>query len=364
MSDTPPLSPIPGALNHLSSPAGYHRRGIKVLVFGESNGGKSKFLASMPRPLAVIDSGAESGIQPYLRPCELDDDGKPIINLERVKRGEEDVCFTVTNPVELQLALDWILANQAILNSVGIDGITNAWEDHRDFWQDELGKEQLQGGDWKKVKGPWKKNLKALMQSRLNVALSAHLRDLEYSREAVAPGVEGKLTIKPQEVPAVEKNIPYIVDLTIQMSIARDEKNRPTPIHIATLAKGRRPESISPKALYVGMKWRFDERAPENPWDKIIAPIFMNCDDSMAVDYMGMHEVDVKDAEEELRRAADDSEAGRMLRLMHSTEFKSMPEFKGFWEREIAGNIDTMAPAARREVLLRKEEIKKQLSSK
>jgi hypothetical protein len=90
----------------------------------------------MPRPLAVIDCGAESGIQPYLRSCKLDENGNPVIDLERVARGEEDVCFTVQNPAEFQMALDWILANQKILNSVGIDGFTNAWGDHLDFWQE------------------------------------------------------------------------------------------------------------------------------------------------------------------------------------------------------------------------------------
>jgi hypothetical protein len=146
------------------------------------------------------------------------------------------------------------------------------------------------------------------------------------------------------------------------MSIVRDSLNRPTSRHVATLAKARRPLSVPPDQLYVGQKWRFDEKQPENPWDKIMVPIFKNADDSMGVDYMGMDPREAKDAEDALLRAADDSEAGRMLRLMHSTKFNTMAEFRAFWEREIAGNIDTMAPAARREVLLRKDEIKAALS--
>lgn len=364
MSETPPLSPIPGALNQLSSPAGYHRRGIKAIGFGESGGGKSWLIASMPRPLAVIDCGAESGVQPYLRACKLDENGRPIIDLARVARGEEDVCFTVTTPAEYKVALDWIIANQEILNSVGIDGFTNAWGDHMDWWQDELGKEQIQGGDWRKVKGPWKANLKTLMKSRLNVVFTAQLRDLEYRKADAGPGVEGKLEIIPIELPAIEKNTPYVVDVVLQLGIVRDDKNRPTKKHFAMLTKGRRPLSIDPKSFYVGKKWYFDETAPTNPWEAIITPVYKGVDDKMGIDYLGMEAADVRDAEEEMRRAADDTLSGALLRLLNGTDFKSLQELKGFWDREIAGQIDTLDAVSRRGILTRKDELKAELTAK
>ncbi|NIV37558.1 MAG: AAA family ATPase, partial [Anaerolineae bacterium] len=167
------------SIEHLLSGGGQTRRGMKILVFGPTGSGKSPLLASFPRPLMVIDCG-EGGIQTYLKPPALVD-GKQQVNLDRVFKGEEDLCVTVQGEDQMSQAIDFALSNEDKFNSLVIDGYNLAWEDHMDWYNDKFGGD-IQGGQWRLVKGPWKARQKRLMRSRLNVGFSAWLRDIAYEQ--------------------------------------------------------------------------------------------------------------------------------------------------------------------------------------
>ncbi|NIV37557.1 MAG: hypothetical protein GWN58_51510, partial [Anaerolineae bacterium] len=69
------------------------------------------------------------------------------------------------------------------------------------------------------------------------------------------------LNIHSQEVAAIEKSVPYTVDIVLQMRVVADKMNRPTPTHEIVVAKARRPSTVDPKDLFVGKKvtWRSDK---------------------------------------------------------------------------------------------------------
>ena len=352
---------LPSALSKLVSTTGVHRRGFKVLAFGPTGSGKSFLLAHMPRPLVVIELG-EGGIQSYLLPPV---DGKP--DLERVFAGEEDLCFTVTHPNELEAAVEWVFKHETKLKSVVIEPMNAAWEDHMDYWNEKLGGD-IQGGQWRKVKGPWKRRLKRLMRSPLNVGFGCWMKDIAYERaepKNQMPGVEsqGKLIIKAQEVPQAEKSVPYTVDLILQTEVVLDKKNRPTSKHRVTLTKGRRPRSIDPKDFHVGKTWEFDAVKPVDPWATIIGPLEANwqSDENGAVDYLGADAQEARSELREISEAADDNEVGRMIILI-GQPYKNLIEYRRMFETEIAPPLNTLSKPHRETVMSTHEMRKKGLS--
>ena len=286
--------PIPADLQRYFSPPGKHRRGIKVMVFGPPGGGKSTFLASMPSPKVVVSTG-EGGIEPYLEPNDVPFDPKD-------------------DPNVLERAVKHALDNENYFQSLIIDPMTAAWEDWMDFWSAKLGGE-IQGGDWRKVKGPWKAMLSRLMQSRMHIGFSAWLRDIVYEQAESAPGVKGKLEIKANDAPAVEKSVPYTVDFVLRCDQEKDRKNTPKPIHTITVYKARRPRSVPPSELYVGKVWRFDAKNPVPPWGQVIVPFIQNWSEG-AVDYLGMDPREAMFERKDMEENAADLAVGRILRLI------------------------------------------------
>jgi hypothetical protein len=349
-------------IQDLLSVSGNSRRGMKILLFGPTGSGKSPFLASFPRPLMVIDCG-EGGIQPYLQAPEIVD-GKPKVNLDRVWAGEEDLCLTVAGPEQMDRAVEFALANQDKLASLVIDGYNLQWEDHMDYYNDRFGGD-IQGGQWRQVKGPWKTRQKKLMRSPLNIGFSAWLRDIAYEQVQSRPGAKPSLNIHAQEVAAIEKSVPYTVDIVYQMRVVTDKMNRPTPNHEIIVVKARRPRTISPEALHVGTKttWRSDKK--EDLWGLAVAPYV---DDWKAaplsddVDFIGMDAEDGVHQARELRDAADDTEAGHLVKVIvgayNKGELKDMKAFAALWQGAIAPSINSLSPEAQAVVIETKEAIK------
>lgn len=184
---------VPKRLQGLKSRAGTHRRGYKILVTGKAGSGKSYLAAHVPGEpgeRVFIECG-EGGLEQYLDP--------------------EDIVFTIESPDDYMAAIQWAVENSigrgGPIKSVAIDPANLQWENHLDYWQDKLGHD-IQGGDWRKVKAGWKKTLRDLQRSSLNVVMTCHLKDLQFIQEQEASGATGKLMVKPQEAPQIEKNAP------------------------------------------------------------------------------------------------------------------------------------------------------------
>jgi hypothetical protein len=346
-------------ISDLLSVSGNSRRGMKILTFGPTGSGKSPLLASFPRPLAVIDCG-EGGIQPYLRPPIIVD-GKAKPSLERVLAGEEDLCFTVKGPEEMDRAVEWVLEHEDKFNSLVIDGYNLNWEDHMEYWNERLGGD-IQGGQWRIVKGGWKARQKRLMRSQMNIGMSCWLRDIIYEQTQGRPGTKAKLNIQSQEVANIEKSVPYTVDIVLQMKVVTDKQNRPTPNHEIIVAKARRPRTVSPEMLHVGKvtKWRSDRT--EDLWALAIAPYVDDWKGGEIVDYLGMDAQEAVREEREMNASAEDAEAGHLIRAMHDAfdakEFKDMKGFGEFWQRAIAPTINSLSKGSQRLVLEAKDSIK------
>ena len=346
-------------ISDLLSVSGTHRRGMKILTFGPTGSGKSPLLASFPRPLAVIDCG-EGGIQPYLKPPVVVD-GKGQVNLDRVFKGEEDFCLTVSGPEQMDRAIDWVFQHEAKFASLVIDGYNLNWEDHMDFYNEKFGGD-IQGGQWRIVKAGWKARQKRMMRSKMNIGISCWMRDIAYEQVQSRPGAKATLNIKPQEVAAIEKSVPYTVDIVLQMRVVTDAKNRPTPRHEIVVVKARRPRTISPKDLFIGKitKWQSDKT--EDLWGLAIAPYVDDWKDGEIVDYLGMDAQEAVREEREMLAAAEDAEAGRLIRAMWSAyegkEFKDMAGFGAWWQRVIAPTINEITPESQKLVVLAKEDIK------
>ena len=357
----------------LLSTSGAGRTGMKTLVFGESGSGKSPFLASHPSPLVAIDCG-EGGIQPYLKAPEIID-GKPVVNLERVFRGEEDLCFVVETPDQLSRACQWVIDRQDKFASVVIDGYNLAWDDHMEYWGDKVGtgtEKKIEGGQWRLVKREWKARQKRLMKSKLHFGMSCWMRDTAYERiESQTPMQKAKLNIKPQEVAAIEKSIPYTTDLILQFAIVRDSKNRPTAQHTIRVAKGRRPRTVPPEELHVGTTWKFRSDKEEDLWGLTMAKFeerwkLANLGD--VAEFLDGDEDRCLQEEHEMVEAWSESEAGSLIADMLKAEkdgtFKTVATFGNFWKRAIAPTINKIeATDAVNAVLTVKENIKSRLKS-
>lgn len=314
MNETPDAVPsvlleTPYNLKRFESPAGIHRRGIKVLVFGPPDAGKSFFLAHMPSPKVVIDANEEGGIQTYLRP--------------------EDKCFSISSPEAALEAINFVLTNESSLKSFCIDGMSGFWEETMDFWAKKLGGE-IQGGDWRKVKGPWKLLLKRLMRSRLNIGFSAWLKDVDY--EQVDQGGIKKLVIKSIDVAQVEKTVPYTVDFIFKADVVLDRKKVPTQFRTLTVYKARRPQSISPTELFSGKQWKFDQKQPVNPWEIVIDPFIQKWEEG-AVDYLGSNPMEDQFEGRGLEDAMQDNTLARILQLIQGQ--KTMAEYETAWKTMI-----------------------------
>lgn len=315
------LPPLPPALHRLRVPTGVHRRWLKFVVFGGWKTGKSYFLSTMPRPILAIDCG-EGGIGMYLP-----------------KDDPQVHCVNVTTPAEFDAAIEYALRNQDKIASVAIDPITELWTDYMDWWSDELKTEQIQGGQWKKVKAPWKNNLRRLMRANFHVGYAAWLKEVQYEEGAAGPGEKGKLEIHQVLLPALERTVGYTIDMLLGTNVARDRLNQPTSTHIVRFWGGRRPLSVPPTELYIGKEWRFDARKPVSPWDTVIAPMLPQWE----VD--GMEDLgaigDVSPAEQarglrEMQQLGDDAELGRLLRLIAESTDASKYRASVFPEIQLA----------------------------
>lgn len=346
MADTPtpqekpaPILIVPPSIARLRSPVGLHRRGMKVLVYGESKSGKSTTLASFPNPILAIDSG-EGGIGLYLDSA----------------KGDE--CFEATNPEAFLNLCEFALKHENHFKTLVIDPVTTTWEDWMDYWSEKFGGD-IKGPQWNQVKGPWKVLAKQLNRSKLNVGQAAWLKDLVWERPESQPGVQGQLQIRAVEVPQVERKTVYHVDILLQTSIVRDAKNRPTNKHRITLAGGRRPRTVDPSHFHVGKTWDFDSKKPTSPWDTIIAPIAAQWDDG-AVDYLGMDAREAGAESVELEKATQDYTVGCMLRVIaEQTNFQVYRD--RVWPNEIAPIIDELDAEHKAIVMKAHEEAKVRL---
>ncbi len=336
-------SKLPASIQRLLSQAGAHRRGLKILFFGPPKTGKSWALASFPHPIFAIACG-EGGIEPYLQP-ELG-----------------DVCVTVSEPSEYEEVLTFSL-NDPRYASIVIDNVNLLWEDWMDHWNEHFGGDQIKGGQWRKVKGPWKKLLRDVMISEKHVGMSAWLKDILYKEEEAAPGQKAGLKIYGQDNPQVEKNIPYALDLTFRTGNKLDKNYAPTNIHILKFYGGRRPRSVSPEDLFTGKEWKFDARKPvESVWDVVVKPFYEKWIEG-SVEHLGNeHPPDIERGRDGLKEVGDDADVGRLIRLIEKqTDFA---HYKAqVYPTDIEPGLLGLSKVRRQAVIDAHEKKKKELST-
>ena len=339
---------LPPFLKSHQTPAGNHHLGIKALFYGPPKSGKSFALASFPSPIMALACG-ESGIELYLHP----------------ERG--DVSVFVGDAKTYTEALEFAL-NHPKVASIAIDSVNLAFEDWMSSWEDELKVEEIKGGNWRKVKGPWKILHRKMMLSSKNVGLSAWPRGAKYAEEvepSSIPGVEAKkrLVIMEQDSPHVEKMLPFAVDMTLKTEIELDRKFAPTSIHRITYMGGRRPASIPANELYSGKFWRFDSKRvdEESPFDKVLKPIIAKWQTG-AVEYIGLN---TKEAEMELGEAHMMMQDQIVGAFVASCEVaKTLDELRSLWLTAEADVNKTLTPERRKIVEAAKDRRKIELGGK
>ena len=307
---------LPPGLQRLRSMPGVHRRGSKGIIFGPPKTGKSYWLAHLPKPRLLLDFG-EGGIQPYL--------------------DEDDLCLVVENNADCVKVMDFVRENSGKLAAVGLDPITEAWADWLDGWTEELDHE-IKGGDWRKVKPPWKKMMRMLMRAPFHTWFAAHHKDLEYSQVQEVPGAKPTLQIAPQDTAAVEKKLPYTVDMFLRTDTVNDNMNRPTSKHTIRFWGGRIPHALVGE-LVIGRTWEFDATKRPNPWEIVMEPLLDKWN-MKAVDYIGIsNPAGFEKVRKEIEEEGSDYVLGKIVRYYQACPAKTLPEYEKWWEDHIAEHV-------------------------
>lgn len=315
--------PLPPDLAARRLTAGSHRRGKKLITFGYSGSGKSTLLASFPGRKFVLDFG-ERGLAHMLNPDEVLD------------------VLDATHPDAYEKAMRLAIRHEDEIDSVLGDPINALWEEWMDYWSEKCGGE-IKGGDWRKVKGPWKRLHWDAMRAKWNLGFAAHLKDIVYEEQEAAPGEKPKVKIAAQLSPAVEKSLPYLFDFILYAEQELDKKKFPTTWHRYTVYKARRPRSIPPADLHSGKYWRFNELAPENVWDKIIQP-FADRWEEGATDHIGVLADPVGEEQEfsEIVAEANNADFGRVIGLIMGAE--SWTQYTQRFDKEIVPLLQGLPP--------------------
>jgi hypothetical protein len=248
--------------------------------------------------------------------------------------------------------MDFIEKNQHKIASVGVDPITALYTDWMDDWSDKLGGE-IAGGDWRKVKPPWKKALRTLMRAPFHCFFAAHLKDikfgtdedLRFTGEKSKTKEKPKLRPRPMEAAAVEKTVPYTVDITLRADNEKDHRDRPTYTHTVTFWKGRIPLQMVGE-LYIGRTWSFDARKRPNPWKETLEPLLDKW--SMgAVDHLGIKDPEHFEAiREEVLSTGSTFTLGEIVKLLDACPSKTLTEYDEWWRTNIAPSITTLDKTA------------------
>ena len=337
------LSPF---LAKRQSQAGAHHYGLKALFWGPPKSGKSFALASFPHPIFAIACG-ENGIELYLQP-ELG-----------------DVSVFVDDANSYEKAMEFALAHPSVA-SIVVDNINLGYEDWQTAWEDSLGVEEIKGGNWRKVKGPWKALHRKVMKSKKHFACSAWPRGAKYVEEEdgkTPPGVEPKkkLFMYEQDTPHVEKMILFAVDMYFKTNIDLDKRFAPTSIHTITYYGGRRPNSIPADELFTGKTWKFDAKkvGEASPYDKVIKPIIDKWSDG-ASELLGLDVEEGKREIAEAETAFQQQEVGRLLARM--AQMTTLVEFDKVYRAEMVVALNGLTPENKALVVEAKERKKKELT--
>jgi hypothetical protein len=331
---------LPPHLARLESKPGTHRRGLKTLWYGDDKSGKSFALASFPGPRLALDCG-EGGIQPYLT--------------------KGDTCLTIMNPDDAMAAVDFLEESGDHFKSVLVDPINELWDSWMEFWCRKLNKDSIQGGDWRKVKPPWKVLLFKLMHGTHHTAFAAWLNPTKFYQPSGAPGETEGLRVEKQDVPKVEVNVPYTVDLVFRCGVKLDEEWRRTNEHTVRYCGGRVPRSVRPQ-LHIGREWSFNELDPlANPFKEILEPVLEKW--SMgAVDHMGVGDPEYFEAVRKTIMEVGGSYAlGKIMILMDACPAKTAQEYRTWWREHIHPLVTnvTLNPKAREVYEAAHESLKK-----
>jgi hypothetical protein len=308
-----PLPPLPADLQPYTIPTGVHNRWPSISVFGPWKSGKSVFLSSFPPPMVAIDAG-DQGMGMYLP----QDDPRY-------------VCIQTSDPNRVNQVVDWAVDNEDKINSFIIDPATMLWKEHLDWFQEFLGVEEIKGGQWKEVKGPWARRFMKLRRASFYKGYSFRIKDIEYATEGGGPGEKGPLIIRAHEAPDWEKNMGYLCDQIYECQNKKDSLGKPTPTFEVTFWGGRRPRSVPPEELPIGRTWKFDSRKPESVWDAVIAP-YMEAYQVDALEHYGVDEEQAAKALQEMKQDVEDGNVGRLIREVE--EFKgSLKDYQKFFPR-------------------------------
>jgi hypothetical protein len=260
-------------------------------------------------------------------------------------------------------SMNFLLAHQDDYKSIIVDNGDLLFAQVMQDFEDEIDGE-IKGKHWRAIKSPWNSMLFKIGRSKQNFVMTTGRRDINYTTEdSGIVGVEGKLTIIPQDTPHVEKNVPRFVDLILKTDIQKNKLNQPTNIHTVTFVGGRRPSAVSPADLHTGKVWKFDSKAVPAPnvWNAIIAPLDAKWDEN-AVEHLGIDPGEARAAEGEMKRAFMEQEVGRLVGIISAC--KDAKTFPTVFRDEIQAPLNALDEEFKRVVIESKDAKKKELGIK
>jgi len=187
--------------------------GLKILVWGATNTGKSHFSLTAPRPTFVIDT--EFGIAPIKHKHNQDD--LWILEVAQFDPVVKDVDISRSLELleeALRSVISYIDDNPDIKGTIVIDSITDVWT-WLGIWLEEDAAEvftktgQLMRTEWGKANRRYYKMILKLLRSKWHVVATA--------KEDVVRDEKGNPTN--QHIPKVQKNTEYWFDIIMRSTL-------------------------------------------------------------------------------------------------------------------------------------------------
>ena len=290
--------PLPPSLDALRSTPGRVKRGVNLLAYGSYGSGKSFLAAHAPAPQLVLSCGGEAGINPYLDPGKVLD------------------LFEINDDPEAYLTiLESAIKHASSIGSVIVDPSDAVWSEWMDYYQTKLNVDEIKAGQWKTVKGPWNSIHKRLARAPFNLVYTSREKDIEFEKKS-----DGKMDIHAISIPAGEKKMPYLFDFMVLCQAEVNALKVPTGWHSYYLTKCRRPITMDPSKLHIGMRWRSHDKQPQDPWQQIVQPFLTEWQETAESTPHILEGEDLQTSQEANREFAMDASLMTFARLSEALE--------------------------------------------
>jgi len=206
------------------------KTGLKVLVWGEPEVGKTHFALTFPEPIYVIDT--EFGVAPLLAKEPFK--SKEVYVYEAARLSEETAEIDPAASLDaVEKALTVLLRKQLTKGTVVIDSVTDIWQWHQ-AWLEQLSDvRRTQTGqilrfEWGRANMRYRKLILRLMARPVHVVLTAQSQEV-YDAQGHPTGVYR---------PRAQRQTAHMVDIVLHLEKVYDPTSRAVKYY-ATLEKCR-----------------------------------------------------------------------------------------------------------------------------